>query len=86
MGKGTIKRILSRTLNAAILPTCHCPQDTLDSAGGEVDFEIPSLGPTSVVNMFVTQVTDLGCPEPLLGSQSCVLQVSPAQGRGRTLQ
>lgn len=37
---------------------------TLDSTGRNVDFVTPSLGPISAVKMFVTQVTDLGCPEP----------------------
>lgn len=39
-------------------------QRTLDSTGRNVDFVTPSLGPISAVKMFVTQVTDLGCPEP----------------------
>lgn len=39
-------------------------QRILGSTGGEVDFVTPSLGPLSAVKMCVTQVTDLGCPEP----------------------
>lgn len=49
-------RSFSGHFSTATPPASHCPQDTTDSTEGEMDCVIPSLGPTSVVNTFLTQV------------------------------
>lgn len=51
-------KIFSRTPQHSHTSRLSLSMHIMDSAGGEMDFVIPSLGPTAVVNTCLTQVID----------------------------